>query len=104
MLESAERAMRIAGGLSSDALASDETKLLAVVKSIEVVGEASAKVSESTRERLPAIPWRAIRLMRNRMIHGYDTIDTAIVHRTVVEYLPSLIHKLGRALASWPAA
>ena len=102
MLESARRTIRIADGMTQATLESDEVRLLAIVKSIEVIGEASAKVSTATCARLPGIAWRGIRTMRNRMIHGYDTIDTAIVWQTIVEYLPSLIGELERAIAAWP--
>jgi len=104
MLESAQRAIRIAGTMSQEALAHDEVRLLAVVKSIEVIGEASTKVSQSTRTRHAAIDWQGIRGMRNRLIHGYDSIDEQIVYRTLTNRLPPLIADLERALATWPGA
>jgi uncharacterized protein with HEPN domain len=70
MVESARRAVRIASGLTAASLAADEVRMLAVVKSIEVIGEASTKVSEATRKRLPAIDRQGVRQMRNRLIHG----------------------------------
>lgn len=103
MLESAKRAARIAAGMTESSLGSDEVKLLAVVKSIEIIGEASTKVSDRTCDRLTGIEWRGMRAMRNRMIHGYDTIDVSIVWRTVHDRLPGLIGELERALAGWPA-
>lgn len=75
MVESARRAVRIATGLTAASLAADEVRLLAVTKSIEIIGEASTKVSEPTQRRVPAIDWQGVRHMRNRLIHGYDTID-----------------------------
>ncbi len=102
MLESAHRAVRIVQGLTQTTLEADEVRVLAVVKSIEIIGEASTKVSAATTQRLTGIEWRNIRAMRNRMIHGYDTIDTAIVWRTMTEYLPPLIGELERCLAAWP--
>jgi uncharacterized protein with HEPN domain len=76
--------------------------LLAVLKAIETIGEASTQVSEATRSRLPGIDWWAVRRMRNRIIHGYDTINTTIVFDTVRLAVPSLILELERALAEWP--
>lgn len=104
MLESAQRAVRIASGMTEQSLGADEVRLLAVVKSIEIVGEASTKVSDETCARLTSIPWRAIRAARNRMVHGYDSIDVAIVWRTIVDHLPPLIHAIEEAIASWPEA
>jgi uncharacterized protein with HEPN domain len=70
MVESAKPAVRIASGLTAASLAADEIRMLAVVKSIEVIGEASTKVSEQTMQRVPAVDWRGVRQMRNRLIHG----------------------------------
>ncbi len=102
MVESAKRAVRISSGLTAALLAADEIRMLAVVKSIEVIGEASTKVGEETRQRLPAIDWQGIRQMRNRMIHGYDTIDPARVWDALSIDVPPLIAEIERALASWP--
>ena len=73
-----------------------------MLRAIETIGEASTKVSEPTRLRLPGIDWWAVRRMRNRIIHGYDTVDTAIVWDTVQLAVPQLIAELERALATWP--
>jgi len=59
-------------------------------------------VSDATRSSLPTIDWWAIRRMRNRLIHGYDTVDNSIVWDTVHLALPPLIADLDRALAGSP--
>lgn len=102
MVESARRALRIASGLTAASLAADEVRLLAVVKSIEIIGEASTKVSQATQERLPAIDWLGVRQMRNRLIHGYDSIDPARVWDALSIDVPPLIEALEQAMANWP--
>lgn len=102
MLEAAERACRFCAGKTREDLDRDEMLFFAVLKSIEVVGEASAKVRDETRRRLPAIEWKGIRQMRNRTVHGYDTVSREVVWRTIREDLPPLIEELRRALAAWP--
>lgn len=102
MLESARRAVRIASGLTAATFASDEIRMLAVVKSIEIIGEASTKVSEVTQRRLPTIDWKGVRQMRNRLIHGYDTIDPARVWDALAIDVSPLIAELEAALISWP--
>lgn len=77
-------------------------RLLAVIKSIEIMGESSTKVSAETQTRMSEIDWQGVRRMRNRMIHGYDTIDTVIVWDAIGLELPQLIEVPERALASWP--
>ena len=102
MVESARRALRIASGLTQESLAADEVRMLAVVTSIEVIGEASTKVSESTQRGITGINWRGIRQIRNRLIHGYDTIDPARVWNALTREVPPLVTELDRALAAWP--
>ncbi|MGQ0626616.1 MAG: HepT-like ribonuclease domain-containing protein [Phycisphaerales bacterium] len=103
MLEWAHKAVRFCGGRTPADFDRNELLLPAVLRAIETVGEASTKVSEPTRARLPGIDWWAVRRMRNRIIHGYDTVDTAIVWATVELALPPLIAELERALAAWPS-
>jgi uncharacterized protein with HEPN domain len=64
--------------------------LLAIVRAIEVIGEAASRVSTETRVAAPSIPWTAIVSMRNRLIHGYFDIDADLVWKTVTEEIPEL--------------
>ena len=70
----------------------DRMLLFAVLRAIEVIGEAASRVSDETRAANPAIPWSVIAGMRNRLVHGYFDIDAEIpsgapdhVVRTVTE-------------------
>ena len=67
---------------------------LALVRLIEIVGEAASHVSEQERGKHPQIAWAQIIGMRNRLIHGYDFVDTEILWQTVKEDLPELIRIL----------
>lgn len=60
-------------------LDSDQLLAAALERFIEVVGEAANKVSEPTRRSAPQIPWREIIGMRNRLVHGYASVDHDIV-------------------------
>ena len=100
MLEAAERVARYCAGFNRKELGADEMRLLAVVKSIEVIGEASMKVSAATQARLASIDWLGIRRMRNRMIHGYDTIDVERVWDAVEIDIPPLIEILKSELGA----
>lgn len=102
MLEAAERVARYCHGFTRESLQADEMRMLAVVKSIEVVGEASTKISEEAAARIPAIDWQGIRRMRNRLVHGYDSIDPARVWDAVEIDIPPLVVALTAALAAWP--
>lgn len=63
----------------------------AVLRRLEVIGEASRRLSDQTRQRLPEIPWKEIIGMRNMLIHDYDDIDMKIVWDTVSDHLEPLI-------------
>lgn len=102
MVEAARRVERYCTGLTRATLEADEMRLLAVVKSIEVIGEASTKVSESTCVRIPGVDWRGVRRMRNRLVHGYDTIDVARVWDAVQVDVPPLLAAIQQALDTWP--
>jgi len=64
---------------------------LAILKSIEIIGEAASKVTEDTRKKCSSIQWPDIVGMRNRLIHGYFDIDLDRVWDTIVEDVPQLI-------------
>lgn len=100
MLDSARRVIRIVDGMTATTLAHDEVRLLAVVKSIEIIGEASTKVGLAAQSLASGIDWRGVRLMRNRLIHGYDTIDVARVWDAIEVDVPPLIRELERVLAT----
>ena len=67
-----------------------------VIRRIEIMGEASGRLSPAFRNSHPDIPWVRIRGMRNRMIHAYDDIDMAIVWDTAEREIPHLIPQLER--------
>ncbi|MBI1337893.1 MAG: DUF86 domain-containing protein [Phycisphaera sp.] len=71
----------------------------AVVRRIEVMGEAAKRVSAETQKRYPDLPWREMASMRNRVIHGYDTIDLEVVWDSVRRDLPALIQRLESILS-----
>jgi uncharacterized protein with HEPN domain len=99
MLEAASDAVDFASARQRSDLDQDKMLALALVKAIEIIGEAASRVSQEGRAAHPAIPWSAIVAMRNRLIHGYFSIDHDVVWSTVTEELPPLIRKLQALLA-----
>ncbi len=75
MLDAAREARSFAAGKSRSDLDADRKLALAIIKDIEIIGEAASKVSQEARESHPAIPWLDIINMRNRLIHAYFDID-----------------------------
>ena len=102
MLEAALEARQFAAGVTRQNLAADRKLTLALLKDIEIIGEAAAKISEETRENHPLIPWTMIVAMRNHLVHVYFDIDTDRVFETVNDDLPPLIANLEKILAAHP--
>ena len=94
MLDASQQALLFMQGRDKNDLDQDAMLRLAVVKSIEIVGEAAAKITKERQAEIPQIPWPQIISMRNRLIHAYFDIDTDVVWQTVVEDLPALIQEL----------
>ena len=99
MLDAARDALSFISGHSRGDLDGDRMLTLAVVKCIEIVGEAASQVSAECRVRYPTVPWRQAIGTRNRLIHAYYDVDLDIVWDTVTRNLPPLIHELERVLA-----
>lgn len=98
MLDHARKAIAAARGRSREDLERDDLLAAGLERFIEVVGEAASKVSEGTRQDLPEIPWREIVGMRNRLVHGYASVDHDITWDVVVVDLPRLVASLEEAL------
>ena len=94
MLLAAGDAVDFARGRTRDDLNTDRQLVLSLVKSIEIIGEAAARVSQETRENHPEIPWPKIIAMRNRLVHAYFEINLTRVWETVQNDVPHLVSLL----------
>lgn len=94
MLDAATEALSFARGSTRDSLKQDRKLALALVKSIEIIGEAAAKVSDECQRGHPQIPWASIVGMRNRLIHAYFDVDLDRVWDTITDDLPPLVAEL----------
>ena len=70
----------------------------AVIRRLEIIGEASGKVSKDTQHTYRDLPWQKMKGMRNFLIHEYDDIDINIVWETVKHNLPPILHQLKEIL------
>ena len=94
MCDHAREALDLARGRVRADLDSDRTLNLALVRLLEIVGEAAARVSDDTRNQHRDIPWTAMAGLRNRLIHGYDEVDFDILWQVIESDLPVLVERL----------
>ena len=94
MADALNAAMRFAAGRKRADLDTDEMLLFALVRAIEIVGEAASKVTAETRAETMDVPWASIVGMRNRLVHAYFDINRDILWTTVTEAIPTLAEQL----------
>lgn len=97
MLDAVREARGYAAGRSRADLDNDTMFFRALVKCMEIAGEAASRISAETRQFAPALPWKRINGMRNRLIHAYFDINRDLVWKTVGEDLPLLERALARS-------
>ena len=100
MLECIEKIQSYTDGMSYEAFRSSGITMDAVLRNIEIIGEAGSHVPQAIAENAPEIPWDDIRGMRNVLAHEYFGANPEIVWRTVKEAIPPIIEPLKRLLAS----
>ena len=96
MLDHAVEAVDLIRGQTRADLDADRKLNLALVRLVEIIGEAAACVSNGERSKYPAVPWEDIIGMRNRVVHGYDEVDLDVLWDVVELHLPPLIEELRR--------
>lgn len=94
MIEAVTEAISFIADQTLAELENDRKTLFAIIRCVEIIGEAAARVSEVTRSSAPDVPWSAMAGMRNRLIHAYFDVDTELVWKTVTTELPALRSRL----------
>jgi uncharacterized protein with HEPN domain len=101
ILDAIDRATGYVAGMDLDAFQRDTRTQDAVIRSIEIVGEAANKTRLADPEfaaRFPNVPWDVIYGMRNRIVHDYFEVDLEIVWQTVQQDLPALREQIAELL------
>ncbi len=84
------KALTFVEGMDLSAFRKDERTQFAVVRALEVVGEATKKIPSRVRKQYPALPWPRMAGMRDKLIHDYFGVSVDVVWQTVQEDLPLL--------------
>lgn len=100
ILDAANEAVRLSSGHSRNDLEANRLLSLALVRLLEIIGEASKDLSGDFRSAHPQVPWDKMAGMRDRLIHGYYDVNLDVVWKTVVEDLPSVVAKVAKIIVS----
>ena len=100
ILNACESIERYVENKTFDDFDKDEMLQDAVIRKIEILGEASNRASEEIKNRLPDLPWDKMKGMRNILIHMYDELDLNIIWDTVTKDIPQLKTRLTKLLPS----
>lgn len=94
IVEAAKLAVRYVAGKTQEEFLHDTLCQDAVIRRLEIIGEAARRLSPEARTSLPELTWNAMIGMRNLLIHEYDDVDLSIVWDTVRIGLPALINAI----------
>ena len=101
MLDSASAILHFIEGRTRKQLNTDRMFSNAVVRELEVLGEAANNISKKTQKLFPEVPWKQIIGMRNTLIHAYFDVDYDIIWETVNNDLPSFYHQLKKIVSDF---
>ena len=94
ILLAARRVSTYMEGVSEEEFRKDQMLQDAVVKRLEIIGEAAGQLSPECKGKHPGLPWPLIVGMRNRLIHEYFNVDLAVVWETARNDIPKLIDQI----------
>jgi len=78
-----EKAIGFMSGMSQEAFASDDKTAYAVIRALELVGEATKRIPQEVRDKHPEVPWRSMAGIRDKLIHDYVSVNLELVWKTV---------------------
>ena len=99
ILAAIDRITRYTSGKSYDDLVSDDMMYYAVVKNIEIIGEAANMLTQDFQQSHPDTPWKMVKGMRNYIVHEYFQIDDIVVWDVVINNIPELREQVIRYLS-----
>jgi uncharacterized protein with HEPN domain len=100
--DAAFKAQQFVAGMAFDAFAADEKTAYAVVRALEIIGEAAKRIPQEVRDQAPNIPWRAMSGIRDKLIHDYTSVNLEVAWQTVTGDLPGLADAVDALIQASP--
>jgi uncharacterized protein with HEPN domain len=100
MIDAAEQAQQLTMGITVGQLETDRQRRDALLWNFTVLGEAAGQLSAEIKDKFPDMLWRQPIGLRNRIVHGYWSIDLEVLHTTATEQLPVFTANLRIVLGS----
>lgn len=98
ILECIAKIEKFVGDMNFEEFLKDEKTKSAVVRELEVIGEATKNIPKSIRERYKSVPWSQMAKTRDKMIHFYFGVDYEIAWKVVKERLPEIKPSIEKVL------
>jgi len=92
------KALRFVEGMSFEEFSKDDKTIFAVIRAIEIIGEATKNIPDEIKKAYPEIPWKGMAGMRDKVIHGYFGVDLKVVWDTVTKRIPEIKELFERML------
>jgi len=88
LIEAIDKIEQFVGSMTYEKFGKDEKTIFAVIRALEIMGEAAKKIPSGIRVKYKNIPWKQIAGMRDKLIHEYFGINTKVIWKTVKEDVP----------------
>jgi uncharacterized protein with HEPN domain len=98
IIDACEKIQRFTAGMDFAVFAADERTRDAVIRNLEVIGEAAKNLPDDVTARAPSVEWRKIRGMRDVLVHGYFGMDVRVVWSTATTKLDALMRAVRNLL------
>jgi uncharacterized protein with HEPN domain len=94
ILDAADKIAAFIKGMTESQFLADDKTQFAVVRGLEIIGEAAKKIPDTAKAKYPQVPWREIAGMRDKLVHDYIGVNAQVVWKTATEDVPGIAELL----------